>query len=248
MKAKPTTIGRREIEYPCCDDQPMTDSDANKRRMDRTASAIEEAYRRRGTTAYVSKDTFVYPVEGHPEIRNAPDILVAPGCEQGDRLSFKCWEEPGGIEFAGEFLQITQRERLDSPKLAKKVRFYRERLRTRELFLYEPKGQDPADGFEFRFLRLTADGEYTRVEPNDDGWYKSQVLGLLLRPAPLQLDLMDPITGERYLSDPERAEAQKARADAAEERAQAAEEAARASQAEIARLRAQLEERGSKEP
>src|SRR5262249_58558388 len=43
----------------------------------------------------VASDLLWYPVEGHPEIRQAPDVLVAFGRPKGLRGSYKQWEEGG---------------------------------------------------------------------------------------------------------------------------------------------------------
>jgi Uma2 family endonuclease len=44
---------------------------------------------------FVAADLFWYPVEGHPEIRMAPDRMVALGCPKGHRGSYRQWEEGG---------------------------------------------------------------------------------------------------------------------------------------------------------
>lgn len=44
---------------------------------------------------FVAADLFWYPVEGQPEIRIAPDVLVVFGRPKGDRGSYRQWEEGG---------------------------------------------------------------------------------------------------------------------------------------------------------
>jgi Uma2 family endonuclease len=43
----------------------------------------------------VAADLFWYPVEGRPDIKNAPDVMVAFGRPKGDRGSYRQWEENG---------------------------------------------------------------------------------------------------------------------------------------------------------
>ena len=42
---------------------------------------------------FIAADLLWYPVEGEPEIRQAPDVLVAFGRPRGDRGSYQQWKE-----------------------------------------------------------------------------------------------------------------------------------------------------------
>ena len=42
---------------------------------------------------FVAADLLWYPVEGQPEVRTAPDVLVVFGRPKGDRGSYRQWEE-----------------------------------------------------------------------------------------------------------------------------------------------------------
>jgi Uma2 family endonuclease len=42
---------------------------------------------------FVAGDLLWYPVEGHPEIRVAPNVLVAFDRPKGDRGSYRQWQE-----------------------------------------------------------------------------------------------------------------------------------------------------------
>ena len=97
---------------------------------------------------------------------------------------------------------------------------------------------------------MGADARYRPIEPDDRGFLLSGTTGLLFGIArdgrtPL---VVDAATGKRLLTGKEAAKEAKERAGAAEERARAAEERARneteargAAEAELARLRAELE-------
>ncbi len=42
---------------------------------------------------FVAGDVFWYPVEGRPDIRVSPDVMVAVGRPAGDRGSYLRWQE-----------------------------------------------------------------------------------------------------------------------------------------------------------
>jgi Putative restriction endonuclease len=44
---------------------------------------------------FVAGNLLWYPVEGQPDVRAAPDVLVVFGRPKGDRGSYKQWEEGG---------------------------------------------------------------------------------------------------------------------------------------------------------
>src|SRR5205823_14016220 len=44
---------------------------------------------------FVAGDLLWYAVEGEPEVRQAPDVLVAFGRPRGDRGLYRQWEEGG---------------------------------------------------------------------------------------------------------------------------------------------------------
>ncbi|MGL6094881.1 MAG: Uma2 family endonuclease [Fimbriiglobus sp.] len=82
----------------------------------------------------VAGDHLVYPVEGRPDVRLAPDVYVAFGRPKGDRGSYKVWEE------AGVFPQVVFEIR--SPgnragKMARKLAFYDE-FGAEEYYDYDP--------------------------------------------------------------------------------------------------------------
>ena len=55
-----------------------------------------DAYLRDDPDVFVAGDHLIYPVEGEPKVRQAPDVYVAFGRPKGDRGSYKVWAE-GGI-------------------------------------------------------------------------------------------------------------------------------------------------------
>ncbi|MBL8866357.1 MAG: Uma2 family endonuclease [Planctomycetia bacterium] len=90
MKTKPPP----EIFYPDSDGQPMAD---NTLQFDWIAILkwnIEACFRAR-PDVFVAGDHLIYPVEGDPETRQAPDVYVAFGAEKKYRGSYRVWEEKG---------------------------------------------------------------------------------------------------------------------------------------------------------
>lgn len=87
----------------------------------------------KGQNIFVAGDLFWYPVEGRPDIKLAPDVLVAIGRPKGDRGSYMQWLEddiPPQVIF-----EI--RSPNDSDKLMeKKLHFYR-RYGVKEYYVYD---------------------------------------------------------------------------------------------------------------
>jgi Uma2 family endonuclease len=87
---------------------------------------------------FVAGDLFWYPVEGHPEIKQAPDILVVFGRPKGDRGSYKQWEEGNiPVTVTWEILSPGKRVR----KLVEKFQFY-EQHGVEEYYVFDPDDQE----------------------------------------------------------------------------------------------------------
>jgi Uma2 family endonuclease len=94
-----------------------------------------EALFRDDPQVFVAGDLFWYPVEGHPEIRLAPDVLVALGRPKGDRSSYLQWEEDN-IAPQVVFEILSPGNSLTG--MLRKFRFY-ERYGVEEYYLYDPE-------------------------------------------------------------------------------------------------------------
>lgn len=87
---------------------------------------------------FVAGDFFWYPVEGHPEIKQAPDILVVFGRPKGDRGSYLQWKEGNiAVTVAWEILSPGNRMR----RMIEKFRFY-ERHGVEEYYVFDPDTQE----------------------------------------------------------------------------------------------------------
>lgn len=129
----PTSVDVARIIYPPGDGQPMADNTKQFRWIVTIQGGIDALWRN-APQVFVAGDLFWYPVEGHPEIRMAPDILVVFGRPKGDRSSYLQWEE-------GEIApQVVFEIRSPSNTIAvmtRKFRFY-ERYSVEEYYLYDP--------------------------------------------------------------------------------------------------------------
>src|SRR5262249_50347025 len=82
------------VEYPDSDGKPMADNTKQARWIVVLFGNLAALFRARDDVV-VACDLFWYPVEGSPEVRVAPDVLVVFGRPKGDRGSYKQWEEGG---------------------------------------------------------------------------------------------------------------------------------------------------------
>src|SRR3954463_10680815 len=82
------------VEYPDSDGKPMAENTLQFRWIVTIKEGLDWVFSDR-PDVFVAGDLFWYPVEGHPEICQAPDTLVAFGRPKGDRGPYKQWEEEG---------------------------------------------------------------------------------------------------------------------------------------------------------
>jgi len=139
----------REIIYPDSDGQPMADNTKQFSWIVLLKENLECLFAD-DPNVFVAGDLLWYPVEGKPEIRVAPDILVALGRPKGDRRSYRQWQEnnqPPQVVF--EILSPGNRLK----EMNQKRDFY-DFYGVEEYYIYDPDRQDLA-GFERRQGKLT---------------------------------------------------------------------------------------------
>src|SRR3954447_23962232 len=83
-----------EIEYPDCDGQPMAENTLQFEWIVTIKENLGLLFADR-PDVFVAGDLLWYPVEGHPEIRTAPDAMVVFGRPKGYRGSYMQWRETG---------------------------------------------------------------------------------------------------------------------------------------------------------
>ena len=201
VEPPPAAPRRAEIHYPSSDGRPMADNTWQARAMNAVYSMLRTRYKDDPWT-FVGVDLLMYYTEHVNADAVAPDVLVAFGVRDGDRLWYKVWEEGKVPDFVLEVASGSSARR----DLEGKRKLY-ERLGVPEYCMYDPRGglQRP----RLRLLRL-AGGTYRSASGRSgaDGslavW--STVLGLELRFEDERLRLWDPATEEYLLEhDEERA-------------------------------------------
>lgn len=121
------------IEYPDSDGQPTSDNTLQFQWIVTIQGNVDGMYAH-DPNVFVAGDLLWYPVEGHPEIRTAPDTLVAFGRPKGYRGSYQQWRE-GNIAPQVTFQVLSPGNRPD--EMQRKFEFY-ERYGVEEYYLYDP--------------------------------------------------------------------------------------------------------------
>lgn len=94
MQATASEAPKAEIVYPETDGQPMASNTIQANVMTLLKNNLEAMFASRADV-FVAMDLFWYPVEGRPDIRTAPDVMVVIGRPKGHRGYYKQWEEDG---------------------------------------------------------------------------------------------------------------------------------------------------------
>jgi Uma2 family endonuclease len=215
------------IEYPSSDGQPMADSTKQARWIITLYNNLRSLFQ--GQEVFVAADLLWYPVQGNPKLRQAPDVMLAFGRPDGDRTSYKQWEEASvtpQVVFEVVSPSNTPME------MFRKMAFYR-RYGVEELIVIDPgKKEEDAESFLPHLLTQSdqATSDFEVVE------WTSPRLGVRFRQEGQKVQVFYPDGSPfRSFEAIKRAwETEKQRAEAAEERAEAAE-------AELERLRKLME-------
>jgi Uma2 family endonuclease len=210
--------------YPTSDGKPMAETDLHRMLMSDLIATLDTHFAGDPMT-YVSGNLLVFYEPGNRRRHVSPDVFLVRGVEKKPRLNYLIWEEGGHAPDAVIELtsSSTRREDVD-----KKFRLYRDVLRVREYFLFDPKEDylDPS----LRGYRLSR-GKYVPIK-QVEGRLPSAVLDLDLYRSGEYLRLYDSRKNRTLPTPAERAE----QAETAHLRAEL-----RLAQAENELLRTQLE-------
>lgn len=182
----PTQSSIQPILYPESDGKPMADNSKQFRHIV-TIEGNAEILFEDNPNVFVAGDMLWYPVEGHSEICQAPDVMVVFGRPKGDRGSYLQWLEeniPPQVVF--EVLSPSNRKKEMDAKFA----FY-ERYGVEEYYLYDP------DRGRLRGWLRAGDGHLQPITPIS-GW-RSPRLGVRFEMDGNELQLYYP-NGERFLT------------------------------------------------
>ena len=198
----------RQLVYPDSDGQPMADNTQQFRWIVLLKENLECLFAE-DPQVFVAGDLLWYPVEGHPDIRVAPDAMVVVGRPKGDRGSYRQWEE-GGVGPQVVFEVLSPGNTLK--EMAKKQQFY-DRYGVEEYYLYDPDRKD-LTGFQ------RVNGQLEVIEEMA-GW-TSPRLGIVFALTDVDLEIYYP-DGRRFLTTVElaqQAEQEKQRAEQEKQRAE----------------------------
>jgi Uma2 family endonuclease len=197
--------------YPDSNGEPVGETDIHRRLMFDLIFALTNWLSQ--TIAYVAGNLFIYYEEGNPTAVVAPDVFVIPGVPQADRRIYKTWEQEG--KTPALVIELTS-SKTRYEDLGKKRVLYAD-LGVQEYYIFDPLG----DYLEPRLRGYQLiDGE---LLPLPRPQFFSRLLNLELRVVGDALRFYE-MGGDIALPTP------------AEER-----EARLAAEAEIERLRAEIE-------
>jgi Uma2 family endonuclease len=121
------------IKYPDCDGQPVADNTLQFQWIVTIQGNLDGLFAD-DPTVFVAGDLLWYPLLGHPEVRTAPDTMVAFGRPKGYRGSYKQWEEDG---VAPQVVFEIQSPGNRPDELEAKFLFYQQ-YGAEEYYLYDP--------------------------------------------------------------------------------------------------------------
>ncbi|NER05953.1 MAG: Uma2 family endonuclease [Okeania sp. SIO3C4] len=179
-----TSSTAAEIIYPESDGLPLADNTIQFRFITTIVGGIAGMYKD-NPNVFVAGDLFWYPKHRQPWVKQAPDVMVVFGRPQGDRRSYKQWEEDNippqvVFEIASPSNTITELE-------VTKLEFYSE-YGAQEYYVY-----DPDTGRLKGWLRQ---GEVLTPIEVMEGWISPQ-LGVRFEKEGKELQIYRP-DGERF--------------------------------------------------
>ena len=201
-------VTTEEIIYPCSDGQPMADSTIQYKLIVKIKEGCESLFKN-DPNVFVAADLLWYPVEGRPDISQAPDVMVIFGRPKGDRRSYLQFNEDNiAPQVAFEIRSHNDRQ----TKMYKKLSFYN-RYGVDEYYLYDPENND-LSGWQ------RIEGNLEIIEPVE-GWVSPR-LGVRFELGQAGLEIYRP-DGQRFLSYAELEEQGELNRQRAEQEAQRAE-------------------------
>jgi Uma2 family endonuclease len=162
-----------KIEYPESDGKPMAETPLHMRVMWDSIQTLNYWYDS-DPNVYVWGNMFLYYRRGDPSAAVSPDVMAVIGVDKTkERRVFKTWEEkrkPSGI------IEVTSRKTKREDQKDKFL-LYRDILKVKEYFLFDPFGEYLKQALIGYRLRA---GEYLRIE-EIDGRLPSKVFNLHLQ-------------------------------------------------------------------
>jgi Uma2 family endonuclease len=127
----------KPIIYPSSDGNPMADSTIQYKLITKIKEGCESLYKN-DENVFVAADLLWYPVEGSPEISQAPDVMVIFGRPKNERRSYLQWDEDG---IAPQVVFEIRSFNDSQTKMNRKFTFYN-RHGVEEYYLYDPQDNE----------------------------------------------------------------------------------------------------------
>lgn len=196
LKSEPKTGSQKvfgSTDYPTSDGKPMAETDTHRILMNALIQMLDHHFAA-SPKVYVSGNLLMFYEKGNRRKHVSPDVFVVKGVPKGERLNYLIWEEGKAPNVVIEMTSSSTR----SEDVKTKYALYRDVLKVKEYFLFDPRGDylnPPLQGI------LLLKGDYQAI-PLVDVRMHSSVLDLELEPAKKRLKLFNPATNE-YLKTPE---------------------------------------------
>ncbi|MEG4850350.1 Uma2 family endonuclease [Microcoleus sp. B5-D4] len=223
-------VTTEEIIYPSSDGQPMAESTIQYQLIVKIKEGCESLFKN-DPNVFAAADLLWYPVEGRPDISQAPDTMVVFGRPKGDRPSYIQYREDNiAPQVVFEIRSHNDRQ----TKMNKKLSFY-QRHGVEEYYLYDPE-RNELEGWQ------RIEGILEVIEPME-GWISPR-LGVRFELGSEGLEIYRP-DGQKFLSYSELDEQREVERRRAEQEFQRAEEASQRAEQEAQkaeRLAAKLRE------
>lgn len=174
----------------------MGETDEHRDAMIRIIELLMNYYR--GQKVYVSGDLLVYYEQGNPKKFVVPDAFIAKGLSQRQRRIYRLWVERVVPQLVIETTsrKTKKKDTVDKPQLYAQLGIH-------EYFLFDPTSDyldPPLQGYRLQ------DNQYQRIASEPSGGLISQELDLELQINESQLNFFRRDTGERLLTNFEKAE------------------------------------------
>jgi Uma2 family endonuclease len=167
--------------YPSHGDPPLTDTELQRLEREELYWVLARHFAGE-RDPYVGADMFVYYERGERGQRVSPDLFVCFGVSRRVRRVYKTWEEEHGLDWV---MEIVSKGTFRNDK-NKKRRLYAERMGVQEYFVYDPEGEYLNEPL----LAYRRQGDALEpVEPIERGHHRSQLLGLDLIVRPYEREI-----------------------------------------------------------
>ena len=197
MSRLPIPPAAKRITYPTSDGKPMAETDIHRDLMLALIETLKTFYAA-DALVYVSGNLLLCYEEGNRRKHVSPDVFVVRGVQKRQRENYLLWEEGQSPRFVIELTSSSTRKEDTNKKFV----LYRDVLKVREYFLFDPMGDYLKPSMQGWRLR---GGVYHPIRAVE-GRLPSLTTGLHLERDRNDLRLWNPETGVWLLTPGERAD------------------------------------------